>query len=140
MTTSRGVTIMKNVTSGTSSGHYERAFAHLVTFLDRQICAFEDSIDHVRRVERIDGRKIVGLGHQMVPTLGRGGVDVVHHGPPTRFQRTGKLARVQPDYAEFQLDERVRRKDQVEPGVAREWQRLAIVEVGMYVRRLGKVA
>src|SRR6266568_6873149 len=139
MTTSRGVTIMKNVTSGTSLGHYKRAFAHLVAFLDGQTGTLEDSVDHFGRVEGIDGGKIIGLGHQMVPTLGCGGVDVVHDSVPARFQGAGKVARVEPDYAELQLHKRIRRKDEVEPGLALEWQRLSVVDVGMHVRRWREV-
>src|SRR5579859_123251 len=117
MTTSRGVTIMKNVTSGTS-GYDERRFTDLLAALDGQPRVLENPVDDFGRVERVDGRHIRRLGYQVLPALGRGWIDVVHHRVAAPFEGSGKVVGVQPDHAQLQFDERVGREHQVEPALA----------------------
>src|ERR1700716_1702337 len=103
MTTSRGVTIMKKVISGTAFGHDKRAFTYLIAFFHSQTRTLKNRVDDFRRVKRIDSCEIRRLRLQMVPTFGRRRVDVVDDGIPAGFQRSAEVARVEANNTGVQL-------------------------------------
>src|SRR3981081_3611551 len=98
MTTSLGVTIMKNVTSATPPRHNECTLPHLKPPLDTETRVVEDAIDRLRGVKRVHGRHLRTLGSQMLPTFGSRRIDVIHHDVSARFQCSGKITRIQPDH------------------------------------------
>src|SRR5438105_1870381 len=114
MTASRGVTIMKNVTSDTSRDH-EGALADLLASLDAQAGVLEKAIDHLWSVERIDRRHVTRLREQMLPAFWRRRIDVVDHDVAAWSEYARKLLCVQIDDAQLELDERIGREDRVHP-------------------------
>src|SRR5438105_2207373 len=108
MTTSRGVTIMKKVTSATCLlCNDERALADLVAPVDLESCFAKEAVHNLRRMERVDRRHLRWLRLQMLPTFGGGRINVVHDRVSAGLQSPCEIARVQPDHPELQLHKRV---------------------------------
>src|SRR6516225_7039702 len=110
---------MKNVVSVTASNN-ERAFADLIATLDGEAAGLEHAVDHLGRMKCVDCRHVRALGFQVTPAFFDGGIDIVDYGETTSLEYAREVTRVEIDHTELELNERVGRKDHVQPRIALE--------------------
>src|SRR5438105_2530247 len=116
MTTSRGVTIMKNVMSGTCGlCDDEGALADLVAPLDGESSVAKHTIDDLRRMECVHRRHLRRLRLQVLPTFCGSWIDIVDNRVAAGLQCARNVFCVQPDHPELELDECIGRENQIQP-------------------------